>query len=154
MNHTMNIFKKERSSPSLGHLCWSITRISLESSGTSHGSFVLISNLFNFFNLKVTHHVLLCDPMDCIVHGLLQARIPFFMGSSQPRNRTAVSCSNLWQAANCVPSEKLSPWYDVYKSLEHLHRWHHVCWFEIQIPGDHIQRFWYRRLEWNSVTCL
>ena len=37
-------------------------------------------------------------PMDCIVHGILQARIlewvafPFSRGSSQPRNRTRVSC--------------------------------------------------------------
>ena len=40
----------------------------------------------------------LCDPMDCIVHGILQARIlewvafPFYRGSSQPRDRTQVSC--------------------------------------------------------------
>ena len=39
----------------------------------------------------------LCDPMDCIVHGLLQARIlewvvfPLSRGSSQPRDRTQVS---------------------------------------------------------------
>ena len=39
----------------------------------------------------------LCKPMDCIVHGILQARIlewvafPFFRGSSQPRDRTQVS---------------------------------------------------------------
>ena len=39
----------------------------------------------------------LCDPMDCIVHGILQARIlewvafPFSRGSSQPRDRTQVS---------------------------------------------------------------
>ena len=39
----------------------------------------------------------LCDPMDCIVHGILQARIlewgafPFFRGSSQPRDQTQVS---------------------------------------------------------------
>ena len=54
----------------------------------------------------------LCDPMDCSppgssVHGILQARIlewvtiPFSRGSSQPRNRTQVSCiggrrCNLW----------------------------------------------------------
>ena len=37
----------------------------------------------------------LCDPMDYIVHGILQARIlewvtfPFSRGYSQPRNRTA-----------------------------------------------------------------
>ena len=40
----------------------------------------------------------LCDPVDCIVHGILQARIlewitfPFSRESSQPRNRTRVSC--------------------------------------------------------------
>ena len=41
---------------------------------------------------------MLCDPMDYIVHGILQARIlewiafPFTRGSSWPRNRTRVSC--------------------------------------------------------------
>ena len=40
----------------------------------------------------------LCDPMDCIVHGILQARIlewvafPFSKGFSQPRDQTQVSC--------------------------------------------------------------
>ena len=40
----------------------------------------------------------LYDPMGCIVHGILQARIlewvafPFSRGSSQPRNWTRVSC--------------------------------------------------------------
>ena len=40
----------------------------------------------------------LCDPMDYTVHGILQARIlewvaiPFFRGSSQPRDQTQVSC--------------------------------------------------------------
>ena len=39
----------------------------------------------------------LCDPMDCIVHGILQARIlewvafSFSRGSLQPRDRTQVS---------------------------------------------------------------
>ena len=39
----------------------------------------------------------LWDPMDYTVHGILQARIlewvavPFFRGSSQPRDRTQVS---------------------------------------------------------------
>jgi len=39
----------------------------------------------------------LCNPMDYIVHGILQARIlewvafPFSRGSSQPRDRTQVS---------------------------------------------------------------
>ena len=41
----------------------------------------------------------LCNPMDCIVHGILQARIlewvafSFSRGSSQLRNRTRVSCT-------------------------------------------------------------
>ena len=40
----------------------------------------------------------LCDPMDYIVHGILQARvlewvtIPFSRRSSQARDRTQVSC--------------------------------------------------------------
>ena len=40
----------------------------------------------------------LCDPMDYTVHGILQARIVewvvflFYRGSSQPRDRTQVSC--------------------------------------------------------------
>ena len=40
----------------------------------------------------------LCNPMDCIVHGILQARIlewaafPFPRVSFQPRDRTQVSC--------------------------------------------------------------
>ena len=40
----------------------------------------------------------LCDPMDYIAHGILQARIlqwvafPFSRGSSQPKDRTQVSC--------------------------------------------------------------
>ena len=39
----------------------------------------------------------LCDPMDCTVHGILQARVlewvafPFSRGSSQPRDWTQVS---------------------------------------------------------------
>ena len=49
--------------------------------------------------VKVTESCLtLCDPMDYIVHGTLQARIlewvavPFSRGSSQPRDQTQVSC--------------------------------------------------------------
>ena len=49
--------------------------------------------------LKVAHSCLiLCDPMDYTVHGILQARIlawvtiPFSRGSSQPRNQTRISC--------------------------------------------------------------
>ena len=48
--------------------------------------------------VKVTQSCLtLCDPMDAVVHGILQARImdwvaiPISRGSSQPRDRTQVS---------------------------------------------------------------
>ena len=51
-----------------------------------------------FIYLKVNQLCLtLCDPMDCTVHGILQARIlewvavPFSRGSSQPRDRIQVS---------------------------------------------------------------
>ena len=46
---------------------------------------------------KSLSRVRLCDTMDCIVHGILQARIlecvtfPFSRRSSQPRDRTQVS---------------------------------------------------------------
>ena len=49
--------------------------------------------------VKVTQSCLtLCDPMDYIVHGILQARIlewvafPFSRGTSQPHNQTRASC--------------------------------------------------------------
>ena len=47
---------------------------------------------------KSLSHVTLCNPMNYMVHGILQARtldwvaFPFSRGSSQPRNRTQVSC--------------------------------------------------------------
>ena len=55
--------------------------------------------LCSLISLKLAQSCLtLCDPMDYTVHGILQARIlewlvfPFFRGSSQPRDRTQVSC--------------------------------------------------------------
>ena len=49
-------------------------------------------------SMKVTElRLTLCDPMECIVHGILQARrlewvaFPFSRGSSQPRDLTQVS---------------------------------------------------------------
>ena len=48
--------------------------------------------------VKVTHSCpTLCDPIDYIVHGILQVRIlewvaiPFSRGSSQPRDQTQIS---------------------------------------------------------------
>ena len=53
---------------------------------------------YTLVKVKVAQSCLtLCDPMNCIVHGILQARIlkwvafPFSRGSSQPRDQTQVS---------------------------------------------------------------
>ena len=60
-----------------------------------------VSGFFTYcsMNVKVTQMCLiLCDPMDYTVHGILQARIlewvsfPFSRGSSQPSDRTQVFC--------------------------------------------------------------
>ena len=74
-----------------------------EPPGKSKGSVIIIVvnttiSSYQFVKVKVTQ---LCptlwDPMDSIVHGLLQARIldwvafPFSKGSSQPRDQTQVS---------------------------------------------------------------
>ena len=55
---------------------------------------------YSYPKVKVAQYCLtLCDPMDYTVHGILQARIlewvaiPFSRGSSQPRDRTQVSCN-------------------------------------------------------------
>ena len=55
-------------------------------------------SFFLSFLRKITQLCLtLCNPMDCTVHGILQARIlewvavPFSRGSSQPRDQTQVS---------------------------------------------------------------
>ena len=54
--------------------------------------------VLKWIEVKVTQLCLtLCNPMDCTVHGILQARIlewvaiPFSRGSSQPRDWTQVS---------------------------------------------------------------
>ena len=52
---------------------------------------------WSFCFLKLLGYILLCDPIDCIVHGILQARVlewvtfPFSRGSSHPRDWTQVS---------------------------------------------------------------
>ena len=63
----------------------------------------------------------LCKPLDCTVHGILQARIlewvalPFSRGSSQPRDRTQVSriaggfftSCNSTQFWHCLPRDRV-----------------------------------------------
>ena len=71
-----------------------------EPHGTQNGTHVLLQALRRRESLS---RVRLCNPTDCSppgssVHGILQARtlewvaIPFSRGSSQPRDRTQVSC--------------------------------------------------------------
>ena len=63
------------------------TRLKRLSSSSSSSMYVKVTQLWPT----------LCNPMDSIVHGILQARIlewvafPFSRGSSQPRDRTQVS---------------------------------------------------------------
>ena len=70
-------------------LLWVVFKISLAS---------LITSFLVWSEVKVTQLCpTLCHPMDCRVHGILQATIlewvavPFSRGSSQPRNQTQVS---------------------------------------------------------------
>ena len=79
--------------------------------------------------------VWLCDPMDCTVHGILQARIlqwvtvPFSRGSSQSRDRTQVShmaggffASWATREALRVPSKKSLKWKFRFSSVQLLSR--------------------------------
>ena len=67
--------------------------------------------------MKVVQSCLtLFDPTDCIIHGILQARIlecvafPFSKGSSQPRDQTQVShnCRQILYQLSCKALKSLS----------------------------------------------
>ena len=67
--------------------------------------------------VKVTQLCLtLCNPMDYIVHGILQARIlewvavPFSRGSSQPRDQTQVSLNTGWFFTSWATREAQEYW--------------------------------------------
>ena len=61
-------------------------------------------------------YLILCDPMDYIVHGILQARIlewvafPFSKPSSQPRDRTQASLIAGGFFTNWATSEAQEYW--------------------------------------------
>ena len=66
-----------------------------QSNGINHSN----NKNIKYLKVKVTQSCsTFCDPMDCAVHGILQARIldwiagPFSRGSSQPGDQTQVSC--------------------------------------------------------------
>ena len=74
----------------------------------------------------------LWDPIDCIVHGILQARIlewvafPFSRGSSQPTDRTQVSCIaggffTIW--ATCMLESEISEQKCYLGKTAFLSRW-------------------------------
>ena len=59
---------------------------------------LVLAAIYDCLKVKVAQSCpTLCDPMDYLVHGILQARIlewvafPLSRGSSQPRNQTQVS---------------------------------------------------------------
>ena len=90
-----------------GHRGWSLTYkkwrdrkafVPENPMGPHSVSTSVICNQRVLVKVKVTQSCLtLCNPMDYIVHGILQARIlewvavPFSRGSSQPRDQTQVS---------------------------------------------------------------
>ena len=72
--------------------------------------------------VSVQSYVTVCNPMDCCpldscVHGILQARIlewvaiPFSRGSSQPRDRTQVSCIAGWDERGMPCFEEPIAWW-------------------------------------------
>ena len=68
---------------------------SIYKKGIDRQEVILMENTLKWKSLS---RVWLCDPMDYTVYGILQARIlewvafPFPQGSSQPKDRTQVSC--------------------------------------------------------------
>ena len=76
----------------------------------------------------------LCDPMDYIVHGILQARIlewvafPFFRESSQPRDRTQVSYIYNGGGSNLLYRNKQLFWvWIVMPDLSFFYALHLTC---------------------------
>ena len=84
------IFPTQGSNPGLLHCRWVLYQL-------SHMGSPNILSIIDHCEVKVTQSCpTLYNPMDCTVHGILQAVIlecvafPFSRGSSQPRNRTQV----------------------------------------------------------------
>ena len=74
-------------------------------------SSLLSTMIFTWSEMKVAQlFPSFCEPMDCIVHGILQARIvewvafPFSRGSSQPRDQTQASLAAALQV-DSLPAE-------------------------------------------------
>ena len=82
----------------------------------SGSSEAILNHSQKWSEVKVTESCpTLCNPMDYTVHGVLQARIlewaafPFSRGSSQPKDRTQVSCIAGGFLTNWAIREAYSP---------------------------------------------
>ena len=84
----------------------------------------------------------LCDPIDYVVHGILQARIlewvafPFSRGSPQPRDQTQIFCIagrffTSWATQEAPTKRKLTPQYETHETnfRAQISPWHHVLSF-------------------------
>ena len=95
---------------------------------------------------------ILCDPMDCIVHGILQARIlewvafPFSRASSQSRDQTQVSCIAVrfftsWATMEALSSNCfLGPW--VYTKFCSASQYYTCCSWNQLTTGETSSPLW------------
>ena len=93
-NFLVRLFKVFKPSVFLNWHLWKLCKLS-----PSHRDWDIgLVSFLKWSEVKVAQLCLtLCDPMDCTVYGIVQARIlewvafPFSRGSSQPRDRTQIS---------------------------------------------------------------
>ena len=95
--------------------------------------------------------VWLYDPMDCSppgssVHGILQTRIlqwvaiPFSRGSSQPRDRTRVSCM----------AGRFFTFWATGKSLKKIQKYKNIRYFKIKLSSLVLSLFCVGLVSWTS----
>ena len=106
--------------------------------------------------------LILCDPVDCSlpgfsVHGILQARIlewvtfSFSRGSSQPRDRTQVSCIVSGFFTTELPEKPIDGMKMKVKSLSHVRT---LCDpMDCSLPGSSVHGICQARvLEWVAIS--
>ena len=117
------------------------------------GSGMKFFPFFNFSRVRVKvaqSCLMVCDPMDSTVHGILQARIlewvtfPFSRGSSQPRNQTRVSCIAGGFFTNWAIGEALS-WIVKLRIIEQWYSSHwcdmYICWVRMHCSCSVLRMF-------------
>ena len=107
-------------------------------------SSLLSTMIFTWSEMKVAQlFPSFCEPMDCIVHGILQARIvewvafPFSRGSSQPRDQTQASLAAALQV-DSLPAEPPGKTFNcvgwaIYLLTVHLPH-PQECWVLLAMP--------------------